>query len=275
MLLKTDVPVQRKHWVKKQEDELVIDEGLQRVVQSMVCIDGIFQENLADEKDEIVEQMTEKVPCMETSSEVTLSARHATSLSPAVRFLVESYGVDFFKVDGTGRHGRVLKSDILNFMAANNITEKSPKPAKPVARVEARVKVENVKRKEDIEQHVTSLNKSTQNLLAYADHATPTYQSPHLNFNSRCDATYIKAYAKLIDEKYQELSLAILICQGVVRSSIFDKEIIALQPLVLLINNFDGKKKLLKDLNVHILVNQWKMLKPWMEQKPLVSTTLV
>ena len=42
--------------------------------------------------------------------------RHSSSLSPAVRFLIETYGLNFFKIDGSGPHGRVLKGDVLCYM---------------------------------------------------------------------------------------------------------------------------------------------------------------
>ncbi|XP_057294777.1 dihydrolipoyllysine-residue acetyltransferase component of pyruvate dehydrogenase complex-like [Hydractinia symbiolongicarpus] len=52
------------------------------------------------------------------------SLRHASSLSPAVKHLIETYGIDFFKISGTGPHARVLKGDVLDFMKEENITTK-------------------------------------------------------------------------------------------------------------------------------------------------------
>lgn len=52
------------------------------------------------------------------------SDKHKTSLSPAVRNLVDSYGIDFFKLSGTGPHSRVLKGDVIKYMQKFNMKEK-------------------------------------------------------------------------------------------------------------------------------------------------------
>ena len=51
------------------------------------------------------------------------NVRHTNAVSPAVKHLVDTYDLDFFDVDGTGPQGRVLKGDVLAFMAELNIND--------------------------------------------------------------------------------------------------------------------------------------------------------
>lgn len=53
------------------------------------------------------------------------STRHAASLSPAVRNLLDTYDIDLFKVSPSGPHSRVLKGDVLAYIAKENITRKN------------------------------------------------------------------------------------------------------------------------------------------------------
>jgi len=52
-------------------------------------------------------------------------------LSPAVRRLVEEHGLDVDKIPGTGKQGRLTKSDVMSFLAAEETTAKAPAPAAP------------------------------------------------------------------------------------------------------------------------------------------------
>lgn len=54
-------------------------------------------------------------------------------LSPAVRRLVEEHGLDVDQIPGTGKQGRLTKSDVMSHLAATESTEKKPAPAAPPA----------------------------------------------------------------------------------------------------------------------------------------------
>jgi len=45
--------------------------------------------------------------------------------TPAVRHIAKSKGVDINSIPGTGKDGRVMKEDILNFLAGKTTTQKA------------------------------------------------------------------------------------------------------------------------------------------------------
>ncbi|KAJ5297649.1 hypothetical protein PENANT_c005G01287 [Penicillium antarcticum] len=49
--------------------------------------------------------------------EVAPKSKHASLAVPAVRGLLKSHGVDIIQVNGTGKDGRVMKQDVLDFVA--------------------------------------------------------------------------------------------------------------------------------------------------------------
>lgn len=50
--------------------------------------------------------------------------------SPAVRSLLELYAIDGSKIKGTGKHEKLLKGDVLQYVMQNNLTIKPPKSGK-------------------------------------------------------------------------------------------------------------------------------------------------
>jgi len=61
----------------------------------------------------------------ESSNESTQSStRHSTSLSPAVRYILETYGIDMAVVPATGRFSRILKGDVLAYISRENPAKK-------------------------------------------------------------------------------------------------------------------------------------------------------
>lgn len=42
--------------------------------------------------------------------------RVETQATPAVRGILREHGIDIKQVKGTGKHGRVLKEDVLNYI---------------------------------------------------------------------------------------------------------------------------------------------------------------
>lgn len=65
-------------------------------------------------------------PAAEPASAAPAADAEMPSLSPAVRNLVEEHGLDARQIPATGRNGRLLKEDILNFLKSN---EPAPAPA--------------------------------------------------------------------------------------------------------------------------------------------------
>lgn len=49
--------------------------------------------------------------------------------TPAVRTLAKQYGVDLNDVCGTGKNGRVLREDVLNYAVSKGITEEKLTPS--------------------------------------------------------------------------------------------------------------------------------------------------
>lgn len=50
-------------------------------------------------------------------AEIAPKSKHASLAVPAVRGLLKSHGVDIVQVNGTGKDGRVMKQDVLDFVA--------------------------------------------------------------------------------------------------------------------------------------------------------------
>ena len=46
--------------------------------------------------------------------------------TPAVRHLAKSKSLDINKIPGTGKDGRVTKTDVLNFLNGNSVKTPSP-----------------------------------------------------------------------------------------------------------------------------------------------------
>ncbi len=73
------------------------------------------------------ENTAEAAPAEASSAE---SADSASALSPAVRNLVETHGIDPAQITGTGRGGRILKEDVLRFVEQGG-AKAAPAPAAP------------------------------------------------------------------------------------------------------------------------------------------------
>lgn len=65
--------------------------------------------------------------------EKTPKTKHASLAVPAVRGLLKSHGVDILEINGTGKDGRVMKEDVLKFVAERD----SPVPTSVPAPVSA------------------------------------------------------------------------------------------------------------------------------------------
>ncbi|KAJ5043659.1 hypothetical protein NUH16_000448 [Penicillium rubens] len=65
--------------------------------------------------------------------EETPKTKHASLAVPAVRGLLKSHGVNILEVNGTGKDGRVMKEDVLNFVAQRDSPAASASVPAPVS----------------------------------------------------------------------------------------------------------------------------------------------
>ena len=77
----------------------------------------------------------------EIQKEKVLEKNNNTSLSPAVRKIVEEKSIDISKVQGTGKDGRILKGDLINLMSS----KPSPNQRKLEKGQEERVKMSKLR----------------------------------------------------------------------------------------------------------------------------------
>lgn len=57
-----------------------------------------------------------------------MSVFYSSGYSPAVRAILELYAIDGTKIQGSGRHGKLLKGDVLYYISQNNLSIKPPNP---------------------------------------------------------------------------------------------------------------------------------------------------
>ena len=80
--------------------------------------------------DEQIQQATRSAPTKAPStpaaesSESTPPATDMTQLSPGVRILIKEKGLDPAQINGTGKHGRILKTDVEAYLAQQSSIEK-------------------------------------------------------------------------------------------------------------------------------------------------------
>ncbi|CAG8004999.1 unnamed protein product [Penicillium olsonii] len=60
-------------------------------------------------------------------------SKSASLAVPAVRGLLKSHGINILEVNGSGKDGRVMKDDVLKFVAARNSAASAPMPTQPTA----------------------------------------------------------------------------------------------------------------------------------------------
>jgi len=72
---------------------------------------------LIDEDSGEVQVTPFKEENVKTNENYVKSTKHRSSLSPAVRNLIELYGIDIGSVDPSGPHSRVLKGDVLSYIS--------------------------------------------------------------------------------------------------------------------------------------------------------------
>lgn len=108
---------------------------------------------------------TDPVPA--TPSKISSVEEPDTHLSPAVRRLVAEKGVDLSNVTGTGKDGRILKEDILNYLENRG---KEPAPSAAPAKADAaprttRKRLSSLRRK--IADRLVSVQQETASLTTF------------------------------------------------------------------------------------------------------------
>lgn len=73
----------------------------------------------------------DKAEASETEEPEATEKEPASTLSPAVRKLVEEHGVDASRIEGTGKGGRVTKGDVQDYLSGKKEAEEKPAREKP------------------------------------------------------------------------------------------------------------------------------------------------
>ncbi|XP_066918922.1 uncharacterized protein [Clytia hemisphaerica] len=245
VLLKTDEPKVERTWKKKEQEEYAPDESLEQVALSLVNFDEFFEEiepQKEQDDDEIMLETNQYEPQIAQSlqdNEIITSdlqhtfvneipkvnVRHTTSLSPSVKHLVDTYGLNFFDVDGTGPQGRVLKGDVLAFMVELNITDcrlkgstnnvkdidvshtQKMKPDQPTKTTV----------KESYEQNFIDHQVSDQLKEQASNNVHRKFHSPHLSMTSKCNIEPFIKFSDSFQESYSDKAFDILFTDLIVK----------------------------------------------------------
>ena len=135
------------NWHKKPGDAVARDENLVDIETDKVVLDvpapqdGVLVEILKNEGDTVAGEDVIGVLDTEAKAEAGSPAAAAPAaeakpaaapdLSPAVRKLVAEHNLDASKISGTGKGGRIIKEDVLNYLESQ---ESAPAPAAPAAK---------------------------------------------------------------------------------------------------------------------------------------------
>ena len=111
---------------KVKRDENILDLETDKVVLEVpATADGVLKEVFFKEGDIVTDgQLLATIEAGATQSTVTKASKPVTNIStkdsdvltPAVRKLVKELNLDPSKIAGTGKDGRILKSDIMNYL---------------------------------------------------------------------------------------------------------------------------------------------------------------
>lgn len=132
-------------WHKQAGDRVERDENLVDLETDKVVLevpapeDGVLGEILKPEGEtvtagEVVALLTAGAAATPTAASAAAEPEPEAadgampSLSPAVRNLVEEHGLDARQITPTGRNGRLLKEDVLNFLQVNESAPADPAP---------------------------------------------------------------------------------------------------------------------------------------------------
>lgn len=147
------------NWYRKQgesirQDEALVDLETDKVVLEVsVITSGVIEKIFFDEGSVVTAgqvlaildenaEVVDEAPAKSSSSKKTQSspAMAAKSsadivsdvaISPSARKLMQEQGVDASMIKGSGKHGRILKEDIQNFVNNKNVPVETSKPVAP------------------------------------------------------------------------------------------------------------------------------------------------
>jgi len=150
-------------WHKQVGDSVSVDENIVDIETEKVVlevpstVDGVLTEILEEEGATVGEQAIIAIVEEGAASTNNVKAGDANSntdevatvddqsdadvVSPAIRRLVIEKEVDIKQITGTGKNGRILKEDVLNFVKNKTVTAPAvaPTPVKPVVSAGERV----------------------------------------------------------------------------------------------------------------------------------------
>ncbi len=137
------------NWHKKPGDAVTRDENLVDIETDKVVLDvpapqdGVLVEILKNEGDTVAGEDVIGVLDTEAKAEAGAPAAAAPAaeakpaaapdLSPAVRKLVAEHNLDASKISGTGKGGRIIKEDVLNYLESQE-SAPAAAPAAPAAK---------------------------------------------------------------------------------------------------------------------------------------------
>ena len=167
------------------------------------------------------------------------STRHAMSLSPAVRNLLETYNIDMSKIPSSGRDSRVLKGDVLAYMLKENITKKKF-VVNMMYPVDIKQEIFNSK-SEDIrgEKEMSGKDTVLESLAeeSYLDHITSEnkkiidqelqmskFEIPHLYMSISCPVDKLNTFTSLLENRFfdqtRNVVLVCVLCQSLLDTGV-------------------------------------------------------
>lgn len=194
-------------------DELIVDIETDKVVLEVVApADGVISELLKNEGDivlsnEVIARIEEgavaasstpvEVAPVETQEEPDSDE---IKINPAAKKLAEERGIDLTQVTGTGKGGRIIKEDILNFKVSEPASESTPskqqQPEAPVIeqmfdsgeRVEKRVAMTRMRSR--IAERLLEVTQSTASLTTFNEVDMSALMSLRRQFKDEFEKTH-------------------------------------------------------------------------------------
>ena len=105
------------------------------IVEAGQLLETIEEGDASSSSSSTTAKPAEKAP--PRKEEKTTSNKDADVLTPAVRKLVKELNLDPSKIKGTGKDGRILKSDVMAYLDAQEPKDKEPDSAKPQTEIAA------------------------------------------------------------------------------------------------------------------------------------------
>lgn len=173
----------------------------------------------------------------EKLEEPNKSGRHATSLSPAVRNIIDTYGIDMVNISPTGPESRILKGDVLLYVLKENLTKKvfiENNVDTDDRKLSFVSEVQNISElPSDRELHESDAQHVPIVTEQYVDHTLTgvnkflseelkhnKYEVPHIYMSSACDADKLNTFTTIADQssssETRNIILTRVMCQSLV-----------------------------------------------------------